>query len=137
MIPLLTCLAFVLSVPDMSPIEDAIWAVESNRCESNCPNGDNNKARGALQIHRICFDTVKRDGETYEMVDSLEFSLEIFRRTMDRFVTKKRLKRKPKLKDMAQCWNGGGSWFKSSKKKQDNLARYWAKVKKELDKNGS
>ena len=134
MFTLLTSLAFVLSVPDMSPIEDAIWAVESNRCEFDCPSGDNSKARGALQIHRICFDTVKRDGETYEMVDSLEFSLEIFRRTMKRFVTKKRLKREPTLEDMAKCWNGGGSWFKGSEKKQANLERYWQKVKKELEK---
>ena len=132
-----TLVSILLSAPPMTPIEDAIWCVESNRCESNCPSGDNAKARGALQIHRICFDTVKREGETYGMVDSLEFSLERFRRTMKRFVTKKRLKRKPTLEDMAKCWNGGGSWFRGSKKKQANLDRYWSKVKAVLKKKGT
>ncbi len=136
MIPLLTCLAFVLSVPDMSPIEDAIWAVESNRCQSGCPKGDSQNARGPLQIWRGAWSDCKRNDETYEMCESLEYSLKIFRRYCERYLTVKRLGRVATDEDRAKLWNGGPNFFRTkSQKKLDNLARYWAKVKKELDEN--
>ena len=131
---LITTLSLVLSAPAMSKLEDAIWFVESSRCPENCPMGDRQKSRGPLQIQKIAFDTVKKDGESYDMVEDLQFSLQIFRRTMNRFVTEKRLGRVPTDRDRALCWNGGGSWFKGSKKKQQRLQKYWLKVKKELNK---
>lgn len=119
---------------ELTPLEDAIWFVESSRCTENCPAGDNQKSRGPLQIQEIAFDTVKKDGESYDMVEDLHFSVQIFRRTMKRFVTEKRLGRVPTDRDRSMCWNGGGSWFKGSKKKQQRLQKYWLKVKKELEK---
>ena len=47
------------STTNWCEILDAIWAVESSRCY-NPPNGDNNKAAGPYQIHRIYVDDLNR-----------------------------------------------------------------------------
>jgi hypothetical protein len=128
----------------LSPLEQAVWHVESNKCVSNCPTGDKGNAIGGLQIWRVCFDSVAKKGEKYSQCQDIEFSFIIFRRTMKRFCNDKRLTmilgRKPtkldRLEAFAKCWNGGANWWKAKKgsKKYKNLTRYWNKVLKQYRK---
>ena len=121
--------AFVLSLfmgsmdSTLSPLESAIWQVETNQCESDCPKGDGGDARGPLQIHRCCWEDVKRDGEEYSDCEGLDYSIEIFQRYMLRYATEKRLKRSVTDEDRARIWNGGpNGWRKES------TEVYWEKV---------
>ena len=126
--------ALILSLPEMSAIEDAVWAVESSRCQSDCEKGDSQNARGPLQIWHGAWSDCKRGDETYEMCESLEYSLTIFRRYCDRYLTLKRLGRVATDEDRAKLWNGGPNFFRTkSKKKLANLERYWQKVRRVLN----
>ena len=128
----------------LSPLEEAVWHVESNKCSSNCPAGDGGNAIGGLQIWEICFDSVSKKGEKYSQCQDIEFSFIIFRRTIKRFCNDKRLTmilgRKPteldRLEAYSKCWNGGANWWKAKKgsTKDKNFKKYWDKVLKQYRK---
>jgi len=123
-------LAIAVSVASgisITPLESAIWQVETSQCESDCPKGDNGAATGPLQIHECCWEDVKRDGENYSDCEGLDYSLEIFRRYMRRYATEKRLKRSVSDEDRARIWNGGpNGWQRKS------TENYWKRVQKEI-----
>jgi len=121
--------SFLLSVSP-TPLEDAVWQVETGRCESSCPRGDGGLARGPLQIHECAWLDVKRDGEKYSDCEGLDYSLEVFRRYMDRYATVERLGRTVTDEDRARIWNGGPNGFK----KKSSTERYWEKIRKEIQK---
>ena len=76
-------LAIVVSVASgisITPLQSAIWQVETSQCESDCPKGDNGAAIGPLQIHRCAWEDVKQDGENYSDCGGLDYSLEVFQR---------------------------------------------------------
>ena len=108
----------------MTPLHDAVWAVETSRCPGDCPSGDGGKALGPLQIHRGCWTDVARPGESYEDCADLAYSVEVFNRYMARYATKRRLGRMPTAEDKARIWNGGPNGFKKSA-----TDGYWAKVR--------
>ena len=120
-------LSFVLGA-NPTALESAVWEVETGRCESSCPAGDNGNAIGPLQIWECAFIDVQRDGEVYSDCEDLDFSLEVFQRYMKRYATEKRLGRPVTDEDRARIWNGGprGVWAKG--KKKIKLDKYWAKV---------
>ena len=115
-----------------TPLQSAVWQVETGRCESDCPAGDNGDSIGPLQITVDAWTDVKRDGEQYSDCGGLDYSLVIFERYMLRYATQKRLKRSVTDEDRARIWNGGprGVWAEGKKKKK--LDEYWSKVKKEI-----
>ena len=114
----------VVPSDNMTVLEDAVWAVESNRCTGGCPKGDGGSARGPLQIWRIAWTDVKRDGEKYEDCESLEYSVEVFNRYMNRYAIEKRIGRKVTNEDRARIWNGGPNGYK-----KDSTIKYWNRVK--------
>jgi len=120
-------LSFVLGA-NPTPLQSAVWEVETGRCESSCPAGDNGNAIGPLQIWECAFIDVQREGEVYSDCEDLDFSLEVFQRYMKRYATEKRLGRPVTDEDRARIWNGGprGVWAKG--KKKIKLDKYWAKV---------
>ena len=124
-------LSFVLGA-NPTTLESAVWEVETGRCESSCPAGDNGNATGPLQIWECAFLDVQREGEVYSDCESLDYSLEVFRRYMKRYATEKRLGRPVTDEDRARIWNGGprGVWAKG--KKKINLDKYWTKVQNAL-----
>ena len=119
-----TLLSMSLSI---TPLQSAIWQVETNQCESDCPKGDGGDAIGPLQIHRCCWEDVKRDGEQYSDCEGLDYSFEIFDRYMSRYATEKRLKRCVTDEDRARIWNGGPNGYK-----KESTEMYWKRVQKEL-----
>ena len=118
---------FLSAVISMTPLQDAIWQVETSQCESDCPKGDNGAATGPLQIHRACWEDVKRDGEKYSDCAGLDYSLEVFQRYMLRYATEKRLMRSVTDQDRARIWNGGPNGWK-----KDSTIGYWEKVQNAL-----
>lgn len=124
-------LSFVLGA-NPTPLQSAVWEVETARCESSCPAGDNGNAIGPLQIWKCAFIDVQREGEVYSDCEDLDFSLEVFQRYMKRYATEKRLGRPVTDEDRARIWNGGprGVWAKG--KKKIKLDQYWTKVKNVL-----
>ena len=124
-------LSFVLGA-NPTPLQSAVWEVETGRCESSCPAGDNGNAIGPLQIWECAFIDVQREGEVYSDCEDLDFSLEVFQRYMKRYATEKRLGRPVTDEDRARIWNGGprGVWAKG--KKKIKLDQYWTKVKNVL-----
>jgi hypothetical protein len=124
-------LSLILSISvSISPLESAIWQVETNQCEYDCPTGDNGNAAGPLQIWECAWSDVMVEGEVYSDCEGLDYSLEIFRRYMLRYATEERLGRTPTAQDKARIWNGGpNGYLKGSTKK------YWNKVKEEIKPN--
>tara|TARA_Y100000310_G_scaffold207004_1_gene207426 strand:+ start:151 stop:501 length:351 start_codon:yes stop_codon:yes gene_type:complete len=106
-----------------TPLQSAIWQVETNQCESDCPEGDGGDATGPLQIHRCCWEDVKKDEEVYEDCEGLDYSLVVFDRYMARYATVKRIGRAVTNEDKARIWNGGPNGFK-----KDSTLGYWKKV---------
>jgi len=99
--------------------------------------GDGGDSRGCMQIQAGVITDVNQTFKTnYSWPKdtlSKEKSIELFRKYMARYATKKRLGREPTLEDYARIWNGGPNGYK----KKATLD-YWRKVKarmKELSKN--
>jgi hypothetical protein len=107
-----------------TPLQSAIWQVETNQCESDCPEGDGGDAIGPLQIHRCAWEDVQVEGEVYEDCEGLDYSLVVFDRYMARYATPKRIGRAVVTdEDKARIWNGGPNGFK-----KDSTLGYWEKV---------
>ena len=113
-----------------TPLQSAVWQVETERCESDCPAGDNGNAIGPLQIWKCAWEDVKRDGEKYSDCGGLDYSIEIFERYMLRYATEKRLGRIPTTQDKARIWNGGPNGYL-----KESTKNYWNRVEKEIKPN--
>ena len=102
---------------EMTPLELAIWSVESDQ-RTGAILGDNGNARGPLQIWRACWiDATQFDpsiGGTYEDCADLEYAVRIFRAYTARYATERRLGRTPTDIDKARIWNGGPNGDKKS-----------------------
>jgi len=124
---ILSTLVMVSVLSSPTPLQSAIWQVETNQCESDCPKGDGGDARGPMQIHECCWEDVKRDGEKYSDCEGLDYSFEIFQRYMLRYATERRLGRSVTDQDRSRIWNGGpNGWRKQS------TEVYWEKVQNAL-----
>lgn len=117
-----------LSIPSMSPLEDAVWSVESARSTDPNITGDNGKAIGPLQIWKIAWTDVCLPGEKYEDCRELAYSLEVFRRYTARYAKASRLGHEPTDIDRARIWNGGPNGFKKS-----STLPYAKKIRKALE----
>lgn len=107
---LILSLSFSTYAYDISAILPILKLVESMGDVDSI--GDNGKAYGILQIHKICIDDVNRIyGTSYVHKDAFdeEISNEIFRLYIEygakRF--KKRYNKSPTEEDIVRMWNGG------------------------------
>ncbi len=110
----------------------ALITVESN----GNPNaiGDNGLAYGCLQIHSAYVkDASEYAGKdwVHEDVFDPETAKEVFRAYMARYATERRLGQKPTYELLSRIHQGGPNGFKKSA-----TDKYWAKVKRELQKLG-
>ncbi len=94
----------------------------------------NDHAYGPLQIRRPCVEDVnRRGGTTYRAEDCLDnraLSIEICKKYLDQYATKKRLGHEPTLEDMARIWNGGPNGYRMK-----STIPYWIKVQTVLKKS--
>lgn len=116
-------------LPCMTKLEKAIWQVETgSRLTGDEPIlGDNGKSRGPLQISKAAWIDARMPG-TYELVDDLHYSLQVFRRYQARYAREDRIG-EVTWEKKARIWNGGPNGHK----KKATLP-YWAKVEKEIGK---
>jgi hypothetical protein len=102
---------------------DAVHQVESSGRTTGKIIGDNGKAIGPLQIHKVCWiDAVEYDktiGGSYQDCHKLEYAKKIFNAYIKRYGKGKTIEQK------ARIWNGGPSGHKKSA-----TIAYWNKVKK-------
>ena len=91
---------------DMTPLERAIWKVETN-CRTGEIWGDNHTSAGGFQIGKPYFTDSKIKGKWPDAVFDLDTSVLCFRAYMARYA-------------------------KPHRKKKENLDLYWSKVKKAL-----
>ena len=110
---------------ELTPLQDAIWQVETGRCEGDCPPGDGGKAMGPLQIHRVAWLDVRRDGEAYEDCEGLAYSLVVMARYFERYAVERRLGHTPTDEDRARIWNGGPNGYKKRA-----TVGYWSRVER-------
>jgi len=118
---------------------DAIEWVES-KGDANAV-GDNGKAVGAFQIHKIYIDDLNR---IYKSRHTDKFSTPIrwsdfhrkskvcsrlmVRDYLRHYATAKRIGREPTLEDMARIHNGGPTGYK-----KESTKKYWQKIKSRLE----
>lgn len=113
---------------------DAMIQVESQGNDRAI--GDNGKALGCLQIHKIMVDDVNRIAGT-KFVHKDAFirtrAKEMIRIAVKHYVTPERLGREPTFEDCCRFWNSGPSWI-TKKKATDG---YWAKVQAVMKKGAT
>ena len=127
--------AHALTEKEMNDVLAAIRIVESN----NNPNavGDSGNAIGVYQIWRVYHqDAVEFSeiGGEYRDCFDPDYADKVVRAYMKRYATEKRLGREVTQRDIAVMHNGGPRAVWAKGKKKENLDRYWAKVKRELNK---
>ena len=106
----------------MTPLELAIWMVETNQCIDNCPKGQAGEI-GPMQITYAAWLDVCKADEKFEDCEDLEYSVKIFRRYMEKYAGPDRTGKIFTDEIGARIWNGGpNGWKKESTKK------YWKKV---------
>ena len=102
---------------ELTPLEFAIWLTETNGCEGDIL-GDNGKSRGPLQISRAAWkDALEYDngiGGRYEDVDTIEYSIQVFRAYWHRYATVERLGHRATAQDIARIWVGGPNGYRRS-----------------------
>ena len=115
-----TLIATVALSIDMTPLERAIWKVETN-CRTGEIWGDNHTSAGGFQIGKPYFTDSKIKGKWPDAVFDLDTSVLCFRAYME-----------TKAEAMARMHNGGPAALRATGKKKENLDRYWSKVQKAL-----
>tara|TARA_R100001510_G_C7654780_1_gene213598 strand:- start:1141 stop:1572 length:432 start_codon:yes stop_codon:yes gene_type:complete len=132
---LLSTPAHALTEKEMNDVLAAIRIVESN----NNPDavGDSGNAIGVYQIWRVyhqdAVEFSKIGGEYRDCFDPA-YADKVVRAYMGRYATERRLGRAVTQRDIAVMHNGGPRAVWAKGKKKENLDRYWAKVKMELNK---
>ena len=131
-----TLIATVALSIDMTPLERAIWKVETN-CRTGEIWGDyvngKPKSAGGFQIGNPYFTDSKLKGKWPDAVFDLDTSVLCFRAYMDRYAKPHRIPEgMTKAEAMARMHNGGPAALRATGKKKENLDHYWSKVKKAL-----
>tara|TARA_R100000655_G_scaffold110052_2_gene167212 strand:- start:1011 stop:1397 length:387 start_codon:yes stop_codon:yes gene_type:complete len=114
-------------ISTMTPLELAIWRVETNQCMGECPKGADGEI-GPMQITSAAWIDVSKKGEKYEKCEELWYSVIIFRRYMERYADPMLTGKIFTNEIGARIWNGGPNGWK-----KDSTKKYWKKVKKVLD----
>jgi hypothetical protein len=129
---LTTLIATVALSIDMTPLERAIWKVETN-CRTGEIWGDNHTSAGPFQIGKAYFTDSKIKGKWPDAVFDLDTSVRCFRAYMARYAKPHRIPEgMTKAEAMARMHNGGPAALRATGKKKENLDRYWSKVQKAL-----
>ena len=115
-------------ISTMTPLELAIWKVETNQCMGECPKGADGEI-GPLQITSAAWIDVSKKGEKYEKCEDLWYSVIIFRRYMDRYADPMLTGKVFTDEIGARIWNGGPKGHL-----KDSTKKYWKKVKTHLKK---
>ena len=113
----------------------AIRMVESGNDPSAV--GDGGRAIGCYQVWESYWkDAVQFSGlgGNYRDCFKRDYADRVVRAYMKRYCTEKRLGRKPTWEDIARMHNGGPRAVWATGKKKENLDRYVAKVKAQLEK---
>ena len=113
----------------------AIRMVESGNDPSAV--GDGGRAIGCYQVWESYWkDAVEFSGlgGNYRDCFKRDYADRVVREYMKRYCTEKRLGRKPTWEDIARMHNGGPRAVWATGKKKENLDRYVAKVKAQLEK---
>lgn len=129
-----TLIASVALSIDMTPLERAIWQVESNCHAGGIPiYGDGGRAAGPFQIHKGYWQDSKIGGTYPQDLFELDTSVRCFRAYMNRYAKPHRIPEgMTKDEAMARMHNGGPAALRATGKKKQNLDRYWSKVKQVL-----
>lgn len=121
---------------EMTPLELAIWEVESGQFPGGTPFfGDNGAAAGPMQVHKNYWIDSGVGGKYPDSLFDLGHSVKCFRGYMDRYAIPSRIPSGSKMCEneiKARLHNGGPQALKATGKKKKNLDRYWEKVKKVL-----
>jgi len=117
--------AFLSAVVSMTPLQDAIWEVETGQ-QTGEVWGDSGTSLGPLQISEAAWIDSGISGEWKDCVD-LEYSLTVFDAYINRYATVKRIGRAVTNEDQARIWNGGPNGWK-----KESTVVYWNKVNKEM-----
>lgn len=129
---IVTLIATVALSIDMTPLERAIWKVETN-CRTGEIWGDNHTSAGGFQIGKPYFTDSKIKGKWPDAVFDLDTSVLCFRAYMARYAKPHRIPEgMTKAEAMARMHNGGPAALRATGKKKENLDRYWSKVQKAL-----
>jgi len=99
--------------------------------------GDGGRAIGCYQVWENYWkDAVQFSGlgGNYRDCFKRDYADRVVREYMKRYCTEKRLGRKPTWEDIARMHNGGPRAVWATGKKKENLDRYVAKVKAQLEK---
>ena len=133
--------SFALTSSERETLIEALVQVESRGIASAI--GDNGRAFGILQIHKVMVNDFNRiSGKNYKHNDMFDknLSLETAKTVLSYYAKhiEKTTGRKATDKELAFIWNGGGSSWRRvaspvSDTKQRNLESYWAKVCKNLN----
>ena len=119
-----------LGVPPLCRLMDAICIVESG-CD-NTKTGDDGKAIGPYQIWEpYWFDATEHDpsiGGSYLDCYNKDYSKKVVLAYRDRYATQSRLGHHPTDEDRSRIHNGGPNGHK-----KPSTAKYWTKVKTQLD----
>lgn len=103
----------------------AIHMVESSGRTGKNIIGDNGKAIGPLQIHKVCWiDALQYDKSikgSYQDCHDLKYAKRVFNAYIKRYGKGKTIEQK------ARIWNGGPKGYKKRA-----TVKYWLKVKKHL-----
>ena len=95
--------------------------------------GDDGNAIGVYQIWEPYWKDSRLPGSYRDCFDP-HYADRVVRAYMKRYCTEKRLGRKPTWEDIARMHNGGPRAVWATGKKKENLDRYVAKVKAQLEK---
>ena len=127
-----TLIATVALSIDMTPLERAIWKVESN-CRTGEIWGDNHTSAGPFQIGKPYFIDSNIKGKWPNAVFDLDTSVVCFRAYMDRYAKPYRIPTGMSRDEaMARLHNGGPNALRATGNKKKNLDRYWSKVQKAI-----
>ena len=112
-----TLIATVALSIDMTPLERAIWKVETN-CRTDEIWGDNHTSAGAFQIGKPYFTDSKIKGKWPDAVFDLDTSVLCFRAYMARYAKPHRIPEgMTKAEAMARMHNGGPAALRATGKK--------------------
>ena len=113
-------------ISTMTPLELAIWMVETNQCTEDCPKGNAGEI-GPLQITSAAWIDVSKKGEKFEQCEDLWYSVITFRRYMDLYADPILTGKIFTNEIGARIWNGGPRGYL-----KDSTKKYWKKVNRVL-----
>jgi len=131
-----TDMATIFSFTDMTPIERAIWQVESSQHPGGVPfYGDGGAAAGPFQIHKGYWIDSGIGGKYPQDLFDLKTSVRCFRGFMGRYAVPHRIPDGMSLYEaMARMHVGGPKALYATGKKKEHCDKYWENVQEALKK---